>query len=494
MMKKLRHCYLLPALLSIWACSCNKNVGGNQPGDDSLPSATKVEHYVFEPSLQDSQLYTVKVADEFAYVYPTYEEHICWFGVSDDGYVRVEVSLQGQKINKADVHPFAIDYQSTIENNKLILYLKQYDRVCVEFNGSIEQPLMIFANPIDENMPAKDDPQVKFFEGGKVHAAGQITLTDECRKVYIAPGAIVDGTIFAKDVDGVEIAGGGFLRTIDCARSHTDFYQRFSIALNGCKGSVVKDITNISNSGGWVSLYTNCDDSYITNVKSLGINTTEGQKTNNDSMDIIGGKNVHVSKCFLRGHDDCYCLKSQKFKLKGDVDGIYYEDCIGWNVDAGNTFEIGYETQIDIKNVHYKNIYAIHSGTSGTDMRRAAIGIHNGGAGTISNVTYENVYMDDVQEFAIFIACLKHNYNIGYDDNGQALLYSPGHIKGVSLKNVNVLSVRPSKGYCVLLGYDDSHLVSDVTFSGFRYLDRDILSLQDNVWKTKKYYSEINFE
>ncbi|MDE7127068.1 MAG: hypothetical protein K2O58_04135, partial [Bacteroidales bacterium] len=116
----------------------------------------------------------------------------------------------------------------------------------------------------------------------------------------------------------------------------------------------VRDLTNLSISGGWESLYTNCHNSNIINVKTLGTNSAPGVKTNNDSMDIIGGINVHVSKCFLYGHDDCYCLKSQKFKLKGDVDGIWYEDCIGWNVDAGNTFEIGYETNVDIRNVHYR--------------------------------------------------------------------------------------------------------------------------------------------
>ncbi len=98
------------------------------------------------------------------------------------------------------------------------------------------------------------------------------------------------------------------------------------------------------------------------------------------------------------------------------MDGIWYEDCIGWNVDAGNTFEIGYETNVDIRNVHYRDIYAIHSGTGTSDLRRAGLSIHNGAAGTVSNVTYENAYLEDVMEFAVYLACLKHNYNIGYDD------------------------------------------------------------------------------
>ena len=196
----------------------------------------------------------------------------------------------------------------------------------------------------------------------------------------------------------------------------------------------------------------------------------------------------------MRGHDDVYCLKSQKFKLKGDiVDGIWYDDCIGWNIDAGNTFEIGYETQIDISNVHYKDIYAIHSGTSGTDMRRAALSIHNGAAGTISNVTYENAYIEDAMEFAIYLACLKHSYNIGYDDKGNELQYSPGKIKGICYKGVNLLNSRKGKGLCVVQGYNSEYNVSDVTFTDFNYLGRKITSIDDGIWNIKTNYSDFEF-
>lgn len=497
----MKRIYILPLLLCFLACraeSITKEQQTTEPEPEApaeLPVASEIEYYEFDPSLRESELYSVKAGDRFAYIYPTYEPHICWFGASDDGYVRVEVDLQGAKISSVDVHPFAVDFRKEVAGNKLVLFLKTYDRVCVEFNGSQENPLLIFVNPIDRDRPSKDDPSVLYFEAGKVHNAGAITLTDECRRVYLEPGAIVDGTIFAKDVRGVEISGGGLLRTIDCARSHSDFYQPFSIALNSCESASVRDITNICNSGGWVSLYTNCHHSWITNVHSLGINSAEGVKTNNDSMDIIGGKDIHVSKCFLRGHDDCYCLKSQKFKLKGEVDGIWYDDCIGWNVDAGNTFEIGYETMIDITNVHYTNIHSIHSGTSSSELRRAAVSIHNGGAGTISNVTYENVYLDDVQEFAIYLSCLSHNYNIGYEEDGQTpLTYSPGKIDGVTMTNVKVFSTRPLKGKCVIRGYDWDHTVSNVTFRNFEHLSQKVTGITDAVWTNVKYFSDIRFE
>lgn len=477
------------AYVSCTSCQQTAPAGGT---DSGVKLADEMEYYDFAPHLMESSKYTVKANGKYIFVYPTIEPHLAWVGAGE-GKVKCEISLQDARAESVIVHPVAKNYEQSFKDGKLTLYLEAYDRVSVEFNGDMDNPLFLFVNPIDRERPSKDDPSVLYFEGGKVHDAGAVTLTEQCREVYLEPGCIVNGTIFGRDIDGVKIHGGGFLNTHDCARSDNEFYQPFSIALARCENSEVRDITNLSNSGGWESLYTNCHNSSIVNVKTLGTNSAPGVKTNNDSMDIIGGKNVRVSKCFLYGHDDCYCLKSQKFKLKGSVDGIWYEDCIGWNVDAGNTFEIGYETNIDIKNVHYKDIYAIHSGTGTSEMRRGGLSIHNGAAGTISNVTYENAWLEDCMEYALYISCLNHSYNIGYDDNGVALQYKPGRIDGVTYTNVNVLSVREGKGKCVILGYDDSHGVSDVTFNGFTWLGRKITSLDDNVWRVRKNCSDINF-
>ncbi len=482
-------------MMSVACSSCSGN------GTDDVSSEERytddVEYYNFSPRLPESQLYAVKVAGEFIKVFPTYEPHLAWFGV-DEGTVKVEVSLQSGRVEKAVVRPLGKDYNYRIEGGRLFIDLCKYDRVSVEINDDLEQPLFIFVNPIDKEKPSKDDPSVKFFEAGKIYDAGNMVLSQDCKEIYLEPGTYVKGNILGVGLDGVKVHGGGFIDATGYpGRYNAEFYQPFGIAFSRCENSRFSDFTNLFADGGWSSLYTNCHNSDITNVKTIGLNSAKGVKTNNDSMDIIGGINVHVSKCFMRGHDDVYCLKSQKFKLKGDdVDGIWYEDCIGWNIDAGNTFEIGYETQLDIKNVHYKDIYAIHSGTGtdGNEMRRAALSIHNGAAGTISNVTYENAYIEDALEFSIYLACLGHNYNIGFDESGNKLTYSPGKIRDVTYTNINVLNVRPGRGDCVIQGYDGEHDVSNVTFKGFNHLGRKITSLDDAVWRIKTNCSDINFD
>ena len=482
--------FLLPMLD---ACAKPDSPAGQGGG-----SAADIEYYGFSPRVADSEIYSVKANGQEIKVFPTDEPHIAWVGAADGVSVKFEVRLKNGVIKKADVRPLGKKYDFSIAGGKFAFELKQYDRVSVEINGDIENPLFIFVNPIDAEKPSKNDPSVRYFEAGKIYDAGDIRLSADCREVYLEPGTYVKGNILGVNVPGVRIHGGGLLSSVRNKGSYDEFYQTFGVALYGCEDARLDDITSVFAGAGWSSLFANCHNSVITNYKALGLSNPDSKSertVNNDSMDIIGGKNVRVSKCFLRGHDDAYCIKSQKFKLKGAVDGVWFEDCIGWNVGAGNTFEIGYECQIDIKNVHYKDIYAIHSGTSGTDMRRAALSIHNGAAGTVSDVTYENAYIEDAQEFAIWLACLSHNYNIGFEDDGTTpLKYSPGRIRNVSYRNIHVMNVRSGKGGCVIRGYDKEHNVSGISFENFDYLGKKVTSIEDPVWKEKKNYDKVSFK
>lgn len=483
--------FLAPVLTA-----CAKS--GDPVGPDAPSIPTDVEYYNFSPKVATSDIYSVTAGGQDIKVFPTDEPHVAWIGAADGVSVKFEVKLKNGVIKKADVRPLGKKYDYSIDGGKLTIELKRYDRVSVEINGDIENPLFIFVNPIDSERPSKDDPGVRYFEAGKIYDAGDIRLSDACREVYLEPGTYVKGNILGLNVSGVRIHGGGLLSSVRNKGSYTEFYQTFGVALYGCENARVDDITSVFAGAGWSSLFTNCHNSVITNFKALGLSDPDSKSertVNNDSMDIIGGRNIRVSKCFLRGHDDAYCIKSQKFKLKGAVDGVWFEDCIGWNVGAGNTFEIGYECQIDIRNVHYKDIYAIHSGTSGTDMRRAALSIHNGAAGTVSDVTYENAYIEDAQEFAIWLACLSHNYNIGFEDDGVTpLKYSPGIIRNVTYRNVYVLGARPGKGSCVIRGYDGEHGISGVTFENFDNLGKKISSLDDPIWAEKSFCSEVSFK
>ncbi len=522
--KKLFNLLTIACLTVCMACDpvANTPAGGDQTGneggntenpDDNSGSGNElgsenVEYYEFAPQLKESQRYSVAVNGKYIKVFPTNEPHLSWFGVKDEGYVKVQVTFEAGTINNYEVRPVAKAYTHFMEKGNIVILMKRYDRVSVEINGDITNPLFIFANPVDETKPDKNDPSVKYFEAGQVYDAKDIVLSSNCKEVYLEPGTYVKGSIYGNGLSGVKIHGGGFLDSTTAGRAPSGVtppcYQPFSIALVNCPDADLDDYTHLLGEGGSGSFFSNCHDSYVTNIKTVCIETSPGVLTNNDSMDIIGGRNFNVKHCFLYGHDDCYCIKSEKERVKGKVDGMYFEDCIGWNVYSGNTFEIGYETGyyqagaasgVTVKNVHYKNIYAMHSGTgkSGSEARRAAFSIHHGAPCTVSDITYTNAYAEDVRENVVYLSCLSHGYNFGYDENGTKLTYSPGNIDNVTFTNLQVLSVRSGRGYAYIYGYDSSHKVSNVTFNNFDYMGRKITSLNDKIFVSKNHTSNIKF-
>ena len=87
------------------SCSGNKK----EVTQPDVEYTDDVEYYNFSPRVPESQLYAVKVAGEFIKVFPTYEPHLAWFGV-DEGTVKVEVSLQSGRVEKAVVRPLGKNY------------------------------------------------------------------------------------------------------------------------------------------------------------------------------------------------------------------------------------------------------------------------------------------------------------------------------------------------------------------------------------------------
>lgn len=93
----------------------------------------------------------------------------------------------------------------------------------MEFNGDKLRNLHIFANHIETDIPSPDDSGVIYFTEG-VHEPedGQegFVISSDTR-VYLAPGAVVKGTLICDNVENVCIGGRGIdgvtLRNIVCA-------------------------------------------------------------------------------------------------------------------------------------------------------------------------------------------------------------------------------------------------------------------------------------
>ena len=108
-------------------------------------------------------------------------------------------------------------------------------------------------------------------------------------------------------------------------------------------------------------------------------------------------------------------------------------------------------------------------------MRRAAISIHQAAAGKITNISYENVHIEDPQEYGIYLSVMKSGYDIGLKEGE---VWTPGSIDGVTFKNVYIYKNAP-QGNLILYGHDaGEHNVKNLTFENFFINGQKITSLE----------------
>lgn len=434
---------LIPLALVL---SCEKGTGRPSDagkGEEKVPGT--VQTYVYSRSLKVSQLYDVTVNTETQMVLRTEEPHICAFGCSDT--VKVTVDLLSGKAESVAVRPLNKGYRYRQEDDgRLTLFLAPLDRVVVEFNGSSENPLFLFANPLEEK-PAREECAY-YFEAGKTY---EKTITLSSGKVYLEAGSYVSGQIHVLSGSNVQIAGYGILNGVGGSKP---------VFINNSDNVSVDGIILV-NHDFWSTLATQSTNISFNNYKVVAPASSNEQGHENDALDILGCSHVRINDCFTYCHDDALCIKSEKWLYKGKVEDYLAEDCIIWNYNNGTSLEIGLELNQDCSDVHFKDIYCVHSGGGmNSGLQRAGIGMKQCAGGTLSNFSFENIYIEDAKEFGIYLGIYK-----SYASIGEGVEWQPGAIDGVSFKNIHIDGPAPYGN--VIKGYDnDQHSIKNVHFEG----------------------------
>jgi len=460
------------ALLVLLFSGCGELLGETF-SENKEDKSILVETYQYSSEIESSKLYKVTANKESQFVYPTLESHICSFGCNGSISIRIDCAAS---ISDYVVRPISKNYNTFFEGNSIFLTLAPYDKACVEINGDELHPLFIFANPISLNKPKNGDADILFYKAGKVYNINDRIDIKDNQTVYIEGGAIVHACFQANNAENFNFDGFGI---IDMYK----FERKFSggIDIRGCKNYCLNNFIILGIPG---RLVWSCESHNFKydNVKAIGY-----QNSGQDIFDLYGCYDVGIKRCFAHGNDDTYCIKSQKFNFKGECYNIRFKDCIAWNT-RGNSFEIGYETNLDVYDVSYENIIAIHSSHNLAEnekpFRRGAVSIHCGAGGTIRNICYDNVFIEDPKEGAIDIRIIKSQYNIGND-----IIWAPGQIKNVEMKNVHILKAAPQGSS--ILGYNDTHK-PEIKFVNLEYLGKKVLNPNEAQIMNK--FSDIRFE
>lgn len=385
--------------------------------------------------------YELEVNGKKVFVYNSRVAAFAYF--SFEGKVNIKVTY-GSVIYNYDIRPKSKNIVSSNYRNQILFSLDNPANLSVEVNKNLKRPLFIFANPLEKSIPDKNNPDVIFYEKGKVHTPG-IVMIKSNQTVYIEGGAIVRGSFMTDKGKNIKIMGRGIIDN-----SMYKSQQARPVEINECEDVLLEGFI-INESRHWTCASFASKNVEYQNIKIVSDNDVD------DGIDIVGSQNVLVDNCFIRTKDDCIAIKAgityyTKFFSGANVDNITIQNSVMWNGIWGNGLEIGFETRADtIKNITFKNCDLIHvEGPEGTFT------IHNGDRAVVKNVIYEDIRVEDSRGWLIDFKILSSRYS---RDKTRGL------IENVSFKNITVEGdVFP---YSQLLGYDETYRIKGVTLENF---------------------------
>jgi polygalacturonase len=342
-------------------------------------------------------------------------------------------------MDKVVVRPVSLGIKVKVINERTIsITLNKPQKISIEPDGK-NAPLLLFANPIETDVPAKDDPNVLYFGPGIHEVAGDIIRPKAGQTVYLAGGAIVKAGIEIA-ADNVKIKGRGVLDGSQWPWTKGPF--RNMIAVDGAKQTEIEGIT-ILGSPKWTVCMRNSDDVTIRNLKLCG-----SRVQNDDGINPCNTRNVLVTDCFIRSDDDCLAMKG----LNADgqnVENIVVENSALW-CDRARITLLGHESRAAyMRNITYRNIDIIH-------MTMTAFLLEPGEEMYLENVLFENIRIHGEGQKSL--ARMKPVVN------QYMRTKSPGFVKNVIFRNIKIHGGNPGDYWFQMVGADEKHTTTNIRF------------------------------
>ncbi len=297
-----------------------------------------------------------------------------WINFSFKKPVNVKVTVLYKDIDFSQVLPRKLNIVTEKVTERSVEFtITETGHYSVEFEEGIviEHPLLIFANPLEEDVPNKMDEDVIYFESG-YHEIGDNYIIPSNKTVYIEGGAYIKGQFAASDANSIKIRGRGIVSGEDYpARTHNHMIQ-----MNDVKDVEIEGITIIHSPKYMIAL--RGENHYLHNIKMMGWwFSTDG---------ISAGENTIIENCFFKVNDDAVKLYKSNTIVR---------NCVIWQLENGAPFMISWNGSRDFGNVHVHDIEIIRVEHHWDNENLAVVCAVHGGRAHISNFLIENIVIDN---------------------------------------------------------------------------------------------------
>ncbi len=415
-----------------------------------LPAAAKTTLYPGPEGMQPSELYQVKVNGSPSFVYPVtvnptgeYQNipgpgAMTYFDF--DGAVTVEITASRQ-VTSASVHPLSRGVEAAVRDGAVTFTLSAPGNFAVLFNGSRNEPLFVFANPLETEIPDREAPGVVYFGPG-VHSPGLIELGGN-QTLYLAGGAFVKGRVKSSGAENIRILGRGILYGGEYRKE--DVGGDKFVMFRNCQDVRVEGII-LLDAFGWNVMIGGSRNVTVDNVKIIG------WRMNSDGINPVSSEDVAVRNCFIKNQDDGISVKGMA-ALGERLRNITVSNCVMWQ-NWMRSFVLGGELTVEAtENIVFRDSDIIYSGVNlkSAGNRDAALSVWNVDVGLARDVLFENIRVEEAVRL-VRLALFKNKHSRQPEW---------GHIDGVTFRNITVLK---GPAAIELSGHSETNLTQNVTF------------------------------
>lgn len=352
------------------------------------------------------------------------------------GEVEIAVQKNNGDFRRVELRPGRDAPKSTVKDGVVYFTIDQPVNLSVEFDGDRLHNLHILAGaPIPRPTPG---PNVVFYEAGLHTPADGSDLfrVKSGQTIYVAGGAVLQGTFRVSDVENVRILGRGM---IDRPKSGLVVHQARNVSVEG--------LTFLTPLHGTIVCSSSADVRFA-DIKSF----SDGQWS--DGIDVLACKDVQVDRAFIRTSDDSVAVYATRSGGVGDTERVSVKNSTFWP-DVAHAMFVGLHGDSNLlADIHFENIDVLNLDEDDPEYQ-GVMAISAGDTNTVRNVSFKNIRIDRIEEGKLFNVRVVFNEKYGL---------SPGKaIDGVLFQDI-FYTGKGWPGPSWIGGFDEQRRVSNIVF------------------------------
>lgn len=334
-----------------------------------------------------------------------------WASFSFSGTVTVRVTALTTKPSRVSVLPTRAGIVPRLEGNTAVFTLDRSRQLSVEFDGRTEHPMLVFADPLETNVPSAGATNVVFFGPG-LHTLSDHLEVRSGQTIYLAGGAWVRGRLLGHDAVRVRICGRGVLDGSHLPGKVPDVRDpEHFVMLRGRSDDVtVEGITLVGSPH--YNLTLGGDRCAVRHVKMISWWF---------STDGVGlGAHGLVEDCFFKVNDDAVKLYRSDMTVRR---------CTFWQMENGAPFQISWNMPGRNQGFRVSDCDIIRCEHRWKNDNCAVFCSIHGGSGHMSDYVFEDIRIENARWRLVSLVTKPNEFAKGVKE--------PGTISNVTFRNVS---------------------------------------------------------